>query len=437
MARQSLNNEEFKAALAKGQGRALQEVRARGSLPDRGAVLDACIHNRAHDPQVEGNRARWMVEMLDAAGQAKSIWPEIRAAFVTTTDTWDLDQLCDFALIFAQREYPGSREAIYDFVRNQPIASATWLGEEQIVRLDGIEGFLWVVTQGLARDELEDLWWVYGNLLYAADEICGAEAVDAAVAVAAKSDPKFEQFGVALRDYRQHRDCAASAASTTSRDKFLAITAEQIIGKIKAGDPDANRFWLRRWGRHAPDESLPPVAEAMFAERDPERLVRYLSVFSGRALPAFDPRLLGFSEHPESEVRCRALAALKMYSEDTVRALALDRLGNGEVADGVLALLTRNYRPGDHLLIEAALRPMENVGELHWLIMDVLDIFEKNRTPDCIEALVFAYEQTPCSNCRLLAVEIMLDQDVFPDRYLEECVFDANEDIRDIVGGIG
>ncbi|MDX2268759.1 MAG: hypothetical protein NW208_11680 [Bryobacter sp.] len=47
------------------------------------------------------------------------------------------------------------------------------------------------------------------------------------------------------------------------------------------------------------------------------------------------------------------------------------------------------------------------------------------------------YESIPCSHCRFKVVQLLFRNHALPEAYREECRYDANEDIRDIVNTIG
>src|SRR5262245_40121633 len=95
--------EQFTDALHKGLGRALQDTLATGALSDERAVIEACVHNQSYDPQVEGTRTAWMLEILDAANALPRVGTAILDAFAVATDCWDLCQLCEFAEVLARR----------------------------------------------------------------------------------------------------------------------------------------------------------------------------------------------------------------------------------------------------------------------------------------------------------------------------------------------
>jgi hypothetical protein len=427
LAHRKLSKAQFKTALRKGQGRALRAIRARGQLIDESTVLDACLHNFAYDPQLEGSRAWWMMAFLDAADAAERLRPKILAAFDSATSTWDLDQLCGLAEIYARRGCAEARETLYKVFERQPDPMASWLGVEQILRLDGLRGVVLAAARRPAERAFGEWRDGFVDLLESADEAFGAEAVDETVEEAARSYPRLRSFQQSLRDYRER--------PPPEPRQETAIGLEQVIEEIRAADPSRGRQRYRGWGKRiASEEALRQVAEAMYSESHPGRLAKYLAILSGRAPSRLHPRLLTLADHPDREVRSRALAVLANYSTEAVRALALTRMRQGDHGEEVLGLFIKNYREGDHRLIEAALLTGDNIGDVHGLVLAIRRIFENNHTAACATSMRFVYEHSPCSLCRAGTVELLLELGMLPDELREECALDANEDIREKVG---
>jgi hypothetical protein len=57
-----METREFKNAIALGLGRAVLHLLDRDVHPFREVILDACLHNKAYDPQVESSRAAYMLK---------------------------------------------------------------------------------------------------------------------------------------------------------------------------------------------------------------------------------------------------------------------------------------------------------------------------------------------------------------------------------------
>lgn len=434
MTQRTLNPSEFGKALHKGLGRALQVVGDRRMLVDEVAFLDACLHNRAYDPQCEGDRAAWLIEMLDAAAASERLRPEILGGFAQTTDTWDLDQLCGFAQIYARRGCTDAHEALYKIFRERPDPTAPWLGAEEIVNLDGLPGFLKAAEQRAAESRKNDWWRDFDDLVDCADELFGAGQVDEVVEEAASGNPVLDGFREGLQAHRENQKTVQATARSSRADRMQAIPAQQIIEEISASEPEGTpRYPYAIWGRHAAEEDLQVLEDAMFSETQPARLANYLRIFRSRALPRFDERLIALASHRDDDVREGALDALAMNTHGAVRALALSRLERGMGDSVTLGLVARNYRPGDHKLIEAVLHRSDDEEAIHDVVWSLQEIFIDHEAPDGLGALLFGYEQTPCSQCRARIVEHLVERELMAPDIREECHHDANAEIRALV----
>jgi hypothetical protein len=162
-------------------------------------------------------------------------------------------------------------------------------------------------------------------------------------------------------------------------------------------------------------------------------LANLLSVFSNRALPEVDARLIDFCEHEDAEVRRRAFGALAMNTHPLIRRFALKQLETS-VSDGaIIGLFANNYETGDeHRILESLeLPPDEN--DLHGLLMDVNIVLEKNPEADCSKLAIIVHALTPCENCRFFAVRLLHSRQVIPEWMREECRYDSGEDCRQLV----
>ena len=84
--------------------------------------------------------------------------------------------------------------------------------------------------------------------------------------------------------------------------------------------------------------------------------------------------------------------------------------------DGSLAgLFIKNYCQDDEQRILEAMESPDDACELHWLLMDVIKILEKNPEADCSRLGVIGYALTPCENCRFFAARLLLKQQAAPN----------------------
>ncbi len=61
-----LDRQQFENGLQKGLGRALMHVHQFGAAGMEDLILDACLHDKRYYPIRTGERAKWMIEVIDA-----------------------------------------------------------------------------------------------------------------------------------------------------------------------------------------------------------------------------------------------------------------------------------------------------------------------------------------------------------------------------------
>jgi hypothetical protein len=131
-------------------------------------------------------------------------------------------------------------------------------------------------------------------------------------------------------------------------------------------------------------------------------------------------------------VRQLAHRALSNYAHPAVRRLAIERLKASPFLESELELLSMNYQPGDASLIEHLLQVPADRDQLHHLICDLVRLYESNQVAESGRAMLFVYEESPCSNCRLDAFRVLVGTGTAPHWLLEECRHDSRDGIREI-----
>lgn len=70
-----------------------------------------CTTN-AYDPQCKGDRADWMLEIVELTGNEELYHQCILEALPDATDFWDVQQLVELAAALARCGFPQARRAI-------------------------------------------------------------------------------------------------------------------------------------------------------------------------------------------------------------------------------------------------------------------------------------------------------------------------------------
>ncbi len=411
-------------ALQKGLGRAHQWA-IDGKLED-GPLLEACLQDLRYDSQIDGPRAHWLWTMVRASGAADRFRAPILQAFNGMPDERDLHQLCAIAAHYALTGDESFRRRLYEIVEQRPYLDRSWLGEEEIMQLDGEAAFAFAARVRGQRLIEGDSEWDHDGLVREAVDQFGKEPVDNLLAN--NTDEAIRAFAQAW--LTQKADTLKRPSGPSYEERMRTISVESVLEMSESGNPS---YRLRRWGRLADDSQREVVLRHLRTVQEPTTLANLLWVFSDRAVPQGIDTFLALSLHDEPEVSRRALGALENIAHPSVRQLALDNLGTGIGGGSVVGLLARNFQPGDEGRILEALEIPEESSTRHDLMMDVIKILQTNAQADAAQLGVVAYATTPCGHCREKSVRLLLDRHVAPGWLLDECRNDSNENIRALV----
>ncbi len=449
-----LDRERFRAALASGQGRALLHARRYGIDDRLDDVVDACLHNRAYDPQCEGERATWMVWLAELAGAMEPV-AEPCLARVNEPPTgknrhWHVAQRCRLMLLLARRGYRTARDHLYR-IASQPESSMDLTGAEEIIELDGAAGLFWIAELLGSRlietpDQCVDDWPIYYY-----DKQHGRGAARAALEPLS-DDPMVARY---LHEVLAERTRLkqAKAAGGRSRAERLPQSADDVIGWVEHADVDLDApvppgLRLASWGRRASESDLSTIAARLEqAPSSPGKLYLYLQVFRDRSMPAppeatpdtssgapEPPRpLLRAADHPHWRVRELAYTVLGHFRHLAVRELALERLQPTELLNGSLLLFRVSYQSGDCDNIARSLIIPDDPDALHGMIFDVKRLITEQRRVEMLDLMLFAYEHSPCARCRADIVEVMQETGTTPPLVREEAAFDVSATTREKV----
>ena len=416
-------------ALRKGLGRATQW--AMGRRLEEAPLLAACLQDQRYDQQVENSRGDWlwrMIQAVDAADRFRAS-PILRALHELPDERAPASS-ASFARGYAESGAEAFRTRLYEIVEQTPFADRAWLGEEEIIDLDGDKGFLFAAQARAERLPRREWEWDDEALINRA-----VERIGDARAVELLDDAKNPPLRAYWERWRREKQAkAAREPHISHRERMQAIGVEEILSTAESS---VSRFGLYRgWGMYAEDSELDAIHQHLSTAREPRVLANLLFVFSNRADPRFVPRFIELCRHEDSEVRRRAVLALEGIKHPHIREFALSELSEASRGSSVVGLFGENYRPGDERRILDAIDLPDEDEKQHGLLMDVIRVLEKNRDADCSQLGVVAYASTPCEHCRADSVRLLLDRHVAPAWLVEECRFDSGEKCRDLVAEI-
>ena len=422
-----IDTETFLDKLACGFGRVVLFLRENDAAPYRAAIADACLHHRAFDSQTESYRTEYLCDIMEASGEHERYAARIRQALATEGQAYCYDQLHGLALRLAQQGDEEARQAMYDrFARNAARHDTT--GAEDIVTLDGLSGYLFVVEQFRLHPLPEEDHWEEAWLWEQLRERMGSSKAKWALDRASQDQPGLAAYlaGVKQKRTRWHdRRRRRPAIPIVSYDEITAAIA----------DPTQTARWpkWRSWSRRLGEATLRQVAQDLLEETGRVPLLKRLHLFREKPFPLPIDRLLDLARARDAEIAEAARWALGSVTDPRVRALALELSEDGTAPVDTAHLLRNNFAPGDYVRVERLVISETSPDEYHQLGMVVRDLIKANPAPEAVPSLMTLYERGRCAMCRSSVVELLASLGPLPPWIVDEGRYDAEPLTRSAV----
>jgi len=433
----NIDRNAFAVALKKGLGRAKLHIIHHGLDNVSDIVLDACLHDLSYDPQCESSRAQWLFAMFGDAKEFPLFRDSILNALAIETNTWDLQQLFELTKLIAGR---GDNDAQLQLRRHaleiaQKPSDSDWLGAEELIELDGVDGFIELAKIYGQRllDDPED--FVSDNLIFRDDD--NAETFKEILYQQAKQEPQSKAYWDYLQKRRVFeprkpidRDAVRRQSKIRVRQQY---PLDRIINDAREGKGQYPGYYVN-FGRHATPSELQQIYSLLLNETDTSIQLRFLWVFRRTEMPQLYPRLFDWANGTNEPLRSASIAALSQISDKQVHTFARKKIQNNELTgpdNEAIYLFINNYENGDAQLITQSLSILDPDDEdTHSLAYNVIELADKQNDPNLAGAMKWVYHNTPCTNCRYSSV-IHLDKfKQLEDSLVQECLFDASEEIR-------
>ncbi len=403
----SQNFEDFTAALAKGSGRSVLIMRqAADPRSFEDAVVHACLHDLAYDPQCEHERSEYLARLIIEIGDEKRLFAQLLAQIK--------DQEVDAPLLFTVLARLAAKSGEFEksavqkaYLDLDPEAQLDCLDAH--VRLVGISAFI----EGAARidTDLEGEGWRTGGLLDALKEHDEA-TFDQSVGAARAKHPSVERL---MAQYE------ASNQTTPVADGAYDLPA--IRAELRQG----NRLRGVIFKELSSDDWQLICSDFLAQDRDDVALP-YLTLFGRRPFTGNPSHIVRWTKSSNSRVARAATRALGRIKSPVVRAMALEQILAGKPSG--VRLLASNYKLGDLAMISPMLRDLPDNDEVHDLGLAILNLTGENdvSVEDSADILLLLYERTPCSMCRADVVSRLFKARRVPDWMADECRFDSDPD---------
>lgn len=422
-----ISPETFLNRLACGFGRVVLFLRQNDAAPFREAILDSCLYDRTFDQQAEGYRTEYLLDIMQATGEAEFYAARIREALGADGEDYSYGQLYELAARLARNGDEEARRVMYDrFARNAAHQDTT--GAADLVALDGLGGYLFVAEQWQRCPLSEEDHWEEAWLLEELERQIGREEARQALNHASEERPELADY---LADVEQKR---ARWHNWRDSRKPLPVPTYDDLQTLIAAPKQTTRWqrW-RHWAKRLDEETFVRLAQDLLAETDRVPLLKRLHMFRERAFPVQMDRLLDLARGQDEEVGEAARWALGSLTDPHVRALALELCESETPPPEALHLLRNNFTPGDYARVERMVNQEMATDEFHALSILARDLIKANSSPEAVPTLLALYEGGRCALCRGSVVGLLLSLEPLPPWMAAEGRYDADSETRALV----
>jgi hypothetical protein len=416
-----MDQTQFAFYLAQGLGRPYLYLQRNDPAPYIPALLQACLYNPTYDRQCEGSRAAYFYQFIQLTNQSQWFRQQLLDALADPDDEMDIDQLFDFALIFARTGDVVARRMLYEQAGEQASCGDT-SGAYQLIDLDGLTGFLFIANRFGEAMQSNHTLWDDDHLLRHLESGAGYHSLDQLRAAASPDYPFVPSYLDAI---------AATQAQqkSTPRTQLVGQPYTQVREYIERTQGRVSFSPLRRWSTAAEDDQIRQAANDLLQQTDPQRIIAYLTIFEKRAFPLGSEALLPFVWNSHDRIARWGIRAISLFQQPTVRELGFTLIEAQHHIGDALDIFIHNYQVGDDRYLAELLAQTVDKDSLHALGFGLNDIFIAHPNPAADVIFLDLYERGPCSLCRERFVERLRDIDRLPPWIAQEALYDANSEI--------
>jgi hypothetical protein len=414
--------QKFRSSVRRGTGEAYLLMKKYPDVDFSNEIIKASLNAYAYDRQSEGSRSEYICGLIRLSSHQDKIRQSILKGLpLEKADTWNLQQLFDLALYYAKQGDAEAKKAIYKRYNGKKIKYSEWLGEDVIIKLDGIEGLKYVIRKyGKAMEKNPEVW----EDTRLADKFQDQHPelkINSILDEAALTDPMISLYLEKTRknSLQKKKFKRQKSSYKTVRDN---IEQKKIVPLVRIGD-------LSR-------KDILRLANDFLAETDRIRQEKYMRVFEKIQFP-YDHvpilKLAGSRQKKGDRLVEYACGALKFFKGKDIRELALRKLSGSRSPEDYLDLLVSNYRKGDHRLLTSIAQRRKNEHWSHSLVGGLCNIYNANTVRECRDPLMAIYEYMTCGIHRCKIIEIMLKNRALPAHIRKEISFDSYRETKELL----
>ncbi len=424
-----MDNSQFRKLLEQGSGGAILYAKENDVSRFQDLILDACLHCYSIDPQMEGTRSSYMLELLSHVPDKTYYYDAVLNALERgREENYHIMQWFGFAADMAKNGDLRAKRIMYENYQPGPRHGES-IGAI-FVDMDGLDGLLFVAEKlgavHIAKTAVIDSGWLLGNSIEKFGEQATLEALNTASekspAIAAYRDAAKAKLNDIDHDWR------------TRREQLFALGYDQLKPQLLG----MSRSSIRQWGEHASAENFNRAAEGLVATQEVKDQLAHMAIFIGKAFPLDCQTLLALAASEDEKVAWVAVIVLGQIKHPSVREFALHLIESKAIArGGAIQLIVRNFQSGDHELVMGWFQAEQDRETLHTMNIGLRQLLDQHPNQSVeVQILQAIYNRGPCSFCRGCAIQRLLELNALTVDQRAECAYDANQEIQQMVAGV-
>lgn len=407
-----LKSDEFRHALHVGLGRAVIHANSYGLATFAADVLDAALDCKVYDPQCEGYPADWLARLCETAG----VVPQFLNAPVPD-DSRSIELRCSILKELAQSGHANARQVLYSYC-SRSAHTADVFACDDIVNLDGETGLRFVARRLGELLEEDAEFWVDDSPLWTFDSTRSDGEALVILSQAATAD----------RLIRRYLEALEKPARPNSSAPERRREVPDVLVSVR--NSTNSLYWLGHWAKELEEYDLQPFLELALAHHSNWVRENALRCIAGARRLSFQPSLTALLSHEAPGVRCFAAKAVARHSSPLIRAAALEVPPKDP--ETALTALQSCVVSEDAAAIWDSITSLEQTSEPHDVVYPLVQILKSNPSLGPSSLALFAYLESPCTNCRVNAVEVLFRHGQVPEWLVTEGADDSTQEIRNL-----
>lgn len=407
-------------SLKRGTGEAYLLVKDNPNIDFSNNIIKGALNIYAYDGQCEGNRAKYIFDIISISKQKDKIRKAILQGLATEeNDTWNLTHLFALVKLYAHQNDTEAKQAIYDRFLNNPIEGSDWVGAYEILELDGLNGLFYIAEKfGKFIEKNPDDWqddWIIKRFQ--------EENKNINVTVELNKKAKKNKF------IRIYLDNIRRTKASQNIHKKEPTTYNDIIDEVLNSKPRFSYFGKR----NLTNNEVNKIANQLIKETEKSNIEKLLNIFDFHKFPFDSQIILSFAKQKRTgrnRIIVNAIGALKHLKSKEIRNFVIDKIRKSKNPIDYLEILVSNYKSGDFKLLSEIVSNTNNEHKIEQLAVVYTEIFKTNKTKECKQPLEILYDKMNCAIHRNGIVEILIENKVLSDKIKNEIKFDCDLETR-------